>query len=125
MKEANDVENKVAQHECQWFNMVIVYEPVMQVSKPGYVKVEKLMNIEQYSHAMHKNSTVTGKLLNYLTNWDVLRAALPIGTISRAPKAGAGIVADSDPADEQGECENEVVALARAIDLAESSFVEK
>ena len=40
-------------------------------------------------------------------------------------QAGAGIVADSDPADEQRECENKAAALARAIDLAESSFVEK
>ncbi|KAG8371483.1 hypothetical protein BUALT_Bualt13G0092400 [Buddleja alternifolia] len=38
---------------------------------------------------------------------------------------GAGIVADSDPADEQRECENKAAALARAIDLAESSFVDK
>lgn len=40
-------------------------------------------------------------------------------------QAGAGIVADSDPADEQRECENKAAALVRAIDLAESSFVEK
>lgn len=40
-------------------------------------------------------------------------------------QAGAGIVADSDPDDEQRECENKAAALARAIDLAESSFVEK
>ncbi|KAM1753575.1 hypothetical protein ACFX12_006143 [Malus domestica] len=39
-------------------------------------------------------------------------------------QAGAGIVADSDLADEQRECENKAAALARAIDLAESSFVE-
>jgi anthranilate synthase component 1 len=40
-------------------------------------------------------------------------------------QAGAGIVADSDPGDEQRECENKAAALVRAIDLAESSFVEK
>lgn len=40
-------------------------------------------------------------------------------------QAGAGIVADSDPDDEQRECENKAAALARAIDLAESSFVDK
>lgn len=136
---------------------------------------------------------VTGELLDHLTSWDVLRAALPVGTVSGAPKvkalelidelevtrrgpysggfggisfsgdmdialalrtivfptvkrydtmfsykkdikrqewvahlqSGAGIVADSDPGDEQRECENKAAALARAIDLAESSFVEK
>ena len=40
-------------------------------------------------------------------------------------QAGAGIVADSDLADEQKECENKAAALARANDLAESSLVEK
>ncbi|GKC48253.1 anthranilate synthase alpha subunit 2, chloroplastic-like protein isoform X1, partial [Tanacetum coccineum] len=40
-------------------------------------------------------------------------------------QTGAGIVADSDPGDEQRECENKAAALARAIDLAESSFVDK
>ncbi|KAJ6716033.1 ANTHRANILATE SYNTHASE ALPHA SUBUNIT 1 CHLOROPLASTIC ISOFORM X1 [Salix koriyanagi] len=160
---------------------------VGKVSKPGSVKVEKLMNIERYSHVMHISSTVTGELADNLTSWDVLRAALPVGTVSGAPKvkamelidqlevtrrgpysggfggisfsgdmdialalrtivfptstrydtmysykdvntrrewvahlqAGAGIVADSDPADEQRECENKAAALARAIDLAD------
>lgn len=40
-------------------------------------------------------------------------------------QAGAGIVADSDPDDEQRECENKAAALARAIELAESAFIEK
>ena len=40
-------------------------------------------------------------------------------------QAGAGIVADSVPEDEQKECENKAAALNRAIDLAESSFVDK
>lgn len=31
----------------------------LQVSKPGSVNVEKLMNIERYSHVMHISSTVT------------------------------------------------------------------
>lgn len=39
-------------------------------------------------------------------------------------QSGAGIVADSVPADEQRECENKAAALARAIDLAESAFVD-
>lgn len=40
-------------------------------------------------------------------------------------QAGAGIVADSVPDDEQQECQNKAAALARAIDLAESAFVDK
>jgi anthranilate synthase component 1 len=40
-------------------------------------------------------------------------------------QAGAGIVADSDPADEHQECQNKAAGLARSIDLAESAFVDK
>lgn len=40
-------------------------------------------------------------------------------------QAGAGIVADSDPNDEHSECQNKAAGLARAIDLAESAFVNK
>ncbi|KAJ1701241.1 hypothetical protein LUZ63_001020 [Rhynchospora breviuscula] len=40
-------------------------------------------------------------------------------------QAGAGIVADSVPADEQQECKNKAAALAHAIDLAESAFLEQ
>ncbi|KAK4489263.1 hypothetical protein RD792_005060 [Penstemon davidsonii] len=166
---------------------------VGKVSKSGSVKVEKLMSIERYSHVMHISSTVTGELLDHLTSWDALRAALPVGTVSGAPKvkamelidqlettrrgpysggfggisfigdmdialalrtivfptgarydtmysykdgnrrqewvahlqAGAGIVADSVPIDEQIECERKAAGLARAIDLAESAFVNK
>ncbi|GMY08185.1 anthranilate synthase alpha subunit 1, chloroplastic-like [Fagus crenata] len=166
---------------------------VGKVSKNGSVKVEKLMNVEQYSHVMHISSTVTGELQDHLTCWDALRAALPVGTVSGAPKvrameiiddlevtrrgpysggfgsvsfsgemdialalrtmvfptgtqfdtmysynkdgtkrqewianlqAGAGIVADSIPDDEQQECQNKAAGLARAIDLAESAFVD-
>ncbi|GAV56758.1 Chorismate_bind domain-containing protein/Anth_synt_I_N domain-containing protein [Cephalotus follicularis] len=166
---------------------------VGKVSKSGSVKVEKLMNVERYSHVMHISSTVTGELLDNLTCWDALRAALPVGTVSGAPKvkamelidklevtrrgpysggfgsvsftgdmdialalrtmvfptgtrfdtmisykdvnqrrewvaylqAGAGVVADSVPENEHRECQNKAAALARAIDLAESAFVDK
>lgn len=40
-------------------------------------------------------------------------------------QSGAGIVADSLPDDEQIECERKAAGLARAIDLAESAFVNK
>lgn len=38
----------------------------LQVSKPGSVKVEKLMNIERYSHVMHISSTVSISFFNAL-----------------------------------------------------------
>ncbi|CAN4101839.1 unnamed protein product [Withania somnifera] len=191
------LENQILHDEKQCAEHIMLVDlgrnDVGKVSKPGSVKVEKLMNIERYSHVMHISSTVTGELLDHLSSWDALRAALPVGTVSGAPKvkamelidqlevtrrgpysggfggisftgemdialalrtivfptgtrydtmysykdvdkrrdwvaylqSGAGIVADSDPADEQKECENKAAALARAIDLAESSFVDK
>ncbi|KAF3660114.1 Anthranilate synthase alpha subunit 1, chloroplastic [Capsicum baccatum] len=191
------LENQLLHDEKQCAEHIMLVDlgrnDVGKVSKPGSVKVEKLMNIERYSHVMHISSTVTGELLDHLTSWDALRAALPVGTVSGAPKvkamelidqlevtrrgpysggfggisfigemdialalrtivfptgmrydtmysykdadkrrdwvahlqSGAGIVADSDPADEQRECENKAAALVRAIDLAESSFVDK
>ncbi len=60
----------------------------MQVSEAGSVKVEKLMEVERYSHVMHISSTVTGRLQPHLNAWDALRAALPAGTVSGAPKVG-------------------------------------
>ena len=62
---------------------------VGQVSEPGSVQVERLLEIEHYSHVMHISSTVTGQLAEGLTCWDALRAALPAGTISGAPKVRA------------------------------------
>lgn len=62
---------------------------VGKVAKAGSVKVEKFMEVERYSHVMHISSTVTGELLDGLTSWDVLRAALPVGTVSGAPKVRA------------------------------------
>jgi len=53
------------------------------------VKVDNLMQVERYSHVMHMSSTVTGELLDNLSCWDVLRAVLPVGTVSGAPKVRA------------------------------------
>lgn len=48
--------------------------------------VERLMDVERYSHVMHISSTVRGRLARHLDAWDALRAALPAGTVSGAPK---------------------------------------
>lgn len=64
--------------------------PDVQVSVNGSVVVEKLMEVERYSHVMHISSTVTGRLLPQLDAWDALRAALPAGTVSGAPKVRHG-----------------------------------
>lgn len=64
------------------------------VCSPGSVSIEKLMNIERYSHVMHISSTVTGRLAAGKDCWDALRHSLPVGTVSGAPKIRAMQIID-------------------------------
>lgn len=141
---------------------------VGRVAEFGTVVVDELMSLEKYSHVMHLTSQVSGRLVGGRSPIDVLRATLPAGTVSGAPKvrameiidelepvkrgpyagvvgyvdfsgnldtaiairtmfvgesaaylqAGAGIVADSDPADEDLECRNKAAALLAAVPAA-------
>jgi anthranilate synthase component 1 len=59
------------------------------VCEYGSVEVEELMAVETYSHVMHIVSSVTGKLRPGLGAIDALRACLPAGTLSGAPKIRA------------------------------------
>ena len=129
-------------------------------------RVDELMTVERYSHVMHLTSQVSGQLLEGKGPVDLLRATLPAGTVSGAPKvrameiideleptkrgpyagtvgyidfsgnldtaiairtmvvgpdgrasvqAGAGIVADSDPAAEDAECGAKAAAVLAAV----------
>ncbi|MBW3536284.1 MAG: chorismate-binding protein [Actinobacteria bacterium] len=140
-----------------------------RIAQPGTVSVDELMTLERYSHVMHLTSQVSARLAPQCGPVDVLRATLPAGTVSGAPKvramqivddlevtrrgpyggvvgyvdfsgnldtaitlrtlvctpdgrawvqAGAGIVADSDPADEDLECANKAAALLTAVATA-------
>jgi anthranilate synthase component I len=139
-----------------------------RVCRYGTVEVGELMTIETYSHVMHIVSSVSGVLEEGRGAMDALRAVLPAGTLSGAPKirameiidelepvkrgfyggaigylsysgdldtcihirtvvvkdgvahiqAGAGVVADSDPAYEYRETEAKAEAMFRAIQLA-------
>jgi anthranilate synthase component 1 len=143
---------------------------VGRVAKFGTVHPDELMTLEKYSHVMHLTSQVSGRLRDELGPIDVLRATLPAGTVSGAPKvrameiidelepvkrgpyagvvgyvdwsgnldtaiairtmfvrpdgttaslqAGAGIVADSVPDDEDLECRNKAAGLLAAIPAA-------
>jgi anthranilate synthase component I len=139
-----------------------------RVCEFGSVEVGELMTIETYSHVMHIVSSVSGTLRPDRSAMDALRAALPAGTLSGAPKirameiidelepvkrgfyggaigylsysgdldtcihirtvvfkggvayvqAGAGVVADSDPAYEYRETIAKVGAMFEAMELA-------
>lgn len=141
---------------------------VGRVVEFGSVHVDELLTLERYSHVMHLTSQVSGDLVADKSPVDVLRATLPAGTVSGAPKvramqiidelepskrgpyagtvgyldfsgnvdtaiairtmvihggrasvqAGAGIVADSDPDDEDLECRNKAAALLAAVPAA-------
>jgi anthranilate synthase component 1 len=135
----------------------------------GTEVVEETMVVERYSHIMHLTSQVSGRLAPGKGPIDVLRATLPAGTLSGAPKvrameiiddleptkrgvyggvvgyldfsgnldtaiairtmtvgpdgvasvqAGAGIVADSDPASENAECSHKAAAILSAVAMA-------
>jgi len=64
----------------------------------GTERVEELMTVERYSHVMHLTSQVAGELRPGLGAIDVLRATLPAGTLSGAPKVRAmQIIDDLEP----------------------------
>ncbi|MEU6850799.1 anthranilate synthase component I [Actinacidiphila alni] len=60
-----------------------------RVCEPGSVEVVDFMSVERYSHVMHIVSTVTGRVAEGRTAFDVLTACFPAGTLSGAPKPRA------------------------------------
>jgi anthranilate synthase component I len=67
---------------------------VGRVAEFGSVVVDEFMTIERYSHIMHLTSQVSGTLRPGLGPVDVLRATLPAGTLSGAPKVRAMEIID-------------------------------
>lgn len=67
---------------------------VGRVADIGSVELSEKMIVERYSHVMHITSNVTGQLKDGLAAMDVLRAALPAGTLSGAPKIRAMEIID-------------------------------
>ena len=65
-----------------------------RVCEYGSVKVDELMVVETYSHVLHIVSQVSGKLKEGVSAMDVLRSALPAGTLSGAPKVRAMQIID-------------------------------
>lgn len=65
-----------------------------RVCKVGSVVVHDLMHVERYAHVMHLSSDVTGELKDNVQVMDVLRATLPAGTLSGAPKVRAMEIID-------------------------------
>ena len=67
---------------------------VGRVAKIGSVRVTEQFVVERYSHVMHLSSNVVGQLEAGRSAMDVLRATLPVGTLSGAPKIRAMEIID-------------------------------
>jgi anthranilate synthase component 1 len=65
-----------------------------QVCEYGSVSVDELMIVESYSHVLHIVSQVSGRLRDEVSAMDALRAVLPAGTLSGAPKVRAMEIID-------------------------------
>ena len=60
-----------------------------RICTTGSVEVTEKMVIERFSHVMHISSNVEGVLRKDKNAFDILRATLPVGTLSGAPKIRA------------------------------------
>jgi anthranilate synthase component 1 len=67
---------------------------VGRISKSGSVEVTEKMVVERYSHVMHITSNVVGKVHDDMGPIEVLKATLPAGTLSGAPKIRAMEIID-------------------------------
>ena len=65
-----------------------------QVCEVKSIQLERVMEVERYSHVMHLSSTLTGRLRDKLDCWEALRRTLPVGTVSGAPKIRAMQIID-------------------------------
>ena len=67
---------------------------VGRVARYGTIELSDVMVVERYSHVMHITSNVRGRLCDGHTALDALRAGLPAGTVSGAPKVRAMEIID-------------------------------
>ena len=67
---------------------------VGRVAETGTVQVTELMDVRRYSHVMHIESSVVGRLAPGRRAFDALRATFPAGTLSGAPKVRAMEIID-------------------------------
>jgi len=69
-----------------------------RVTRPGSVQVEELYALSDWAGLWHASSLVTGRLDAGVRTEDVLRALLPGGSVTGAPKhAACGLLADLEP----------------------------
>lgn len=65
-----------------------------RICEPGSVTVHEFMNVHRYSHIMHLEAAVSGRLDAGRTALDAVLACFPAGTLSGAPKVRAMEIID-------------------------------
>lgn len=65
-----------------------------RVCDPGTVQVTEFMSVHRYSHVMHLEASVTGRLRDGVSALDATMACFPAGTLSGAPKVRAMQIID-------------------------------
>ena len=77
--------------ECAEHRMLVdlVRNDLGRVAQRGSVSVDRLLEVEHYSHVMHITSEVSATLADDQTVFDAMRATFPAGTLSGAPKVRA------------------------------------
>jgi len=65
-----------------------------RVCLPGSVSVERLMDVERYSHVMHLTSDVHGQVRGDRRTDELIRATFPAGTMTGTPKVRAMEIID-------------------------------
>lgn len=73
-----------------------------RVCQTGTVEVSEMMVVERYAHVMHIASNVRGVINEGMTAMDLLRATLPVGTLSGAPKVRALEIIDELEPEKRG-----------------------
>jgi anthranilate synthase component 1 len=68
---------------------------VGRIVRFGTEQVDEYLTLERYSHVMHLTSQVSGELVEGRSAIDVLRATMPAGTVSGAPKVRAMEIIDA------------------------------
>jgi anthranilate synthase component I len=88
-----------------------------RVCEYGSVAVDELMVVETYSHVLHIVSQVSGTLRDGIGAIDALRAVLPAGTLSGAPKVRAMQIIDELEPHKRGSYGGAIGYLSFAGDL--------
>ena len=94
-----------------------------RVSEYGTVKVDELMAVETYSHVLHIVSRVSGRLREGIGAMDVLKATLPAGTLSGAPKVRAMQIIDEVEPNKRGPYGGAIGYLSYTGDLDAAIYI--